>query len=468
MAYVDGGSLADHISDVRMAPADAAKLIAKLAAALAEAHRHNVVHRDLKPSNIMIDRQGEPVVMDFGLARQVNRYDVTQLTQSGMLIGTPAYMAPEQTSGRVEDIGPACDIYSLGVVFYQLLAGRLPFEGDLMSLLSKIANEQPAKFSSLDVQVDGQLETICQRMMAKKASDRFASMDEVVAAINGHLSGDGPPTIRVDQTVRTPRASASKPFNIWPLAIGGAGVATAAMVIGVVALFWSGRDATPEDPTPPASNPPVVAVPNINADVAPPVAVVPFDAPQARQHQTNWAKYLGVETEHDNSLGMTMVLIPPGEFQMGSTDEEIAAASEEARDLNLGEHYVEYIEAEGPQRDETIAEPFFMGATEVTVGQFKQFVDDTGYQTTAETNGLGGYGFVSRQQAEGFNWRNTELDQDDTHPVVNITLADAEQYCHWLSRREGVKYALPTEAQWEVRLPCRDRVALVVRRRGGA
>ena len=104
-------------------------LIHRLASALAEAHRHSVIHRDLKPANIMIDRKREPVVMDFGLARKTDTE--TRVTQSGMIVGTPAYMSPEQVTGDQEEVGPAADIYALGVILYELLTGDIPFRGSI-------------------------------------------------------------------------------------------------------------------------------------------------------------------------------------------------------------------------------------------------------------------------------------------------------------------------------------------------
>src|SRR5262249_27843258 len=157
-------------------------LLRKLALALEEAHRAGIIHRDLKPSNIMIDRRGEPVIMDFGLARRDNK-DETQLTQSGAVLGTPAYMPPEQALGDRKSIGPCSDIYSLGVILYQILAGRVPFEGTLGSIMAQIATVQPAAPSTVRAGVDRRLEAICLKAMAKKPADRYATMGELAAAL---------------------------------------------------------------------------------------------------------------------------------------------------------------------------------------------------------------------------------------------------------------------------------------------
>src|SRR5262249_41827182 len=136
MAYLEGQSLAQLLKGRPLPVRQAAGLVSKLALALQEAHDRRVVHRDLKPSNVMIDQRGEPVILDFGLAHRLCPGEV-RLTRSGQPLGTPAYMAPEQVGG-VRGMGPACDVYSLGVILYELLTGRVPFEGSLAEVLGQI------------------------------------------------------------------------------------------------------------------------------------------------------------------------------------------------------------------------------------------------------------------------------------------------------------------------------------------
>ncbi|MBV8233631.1 MAG: protein kinase, partial [Planctomycetaceae bacterium] len=143
MAYIEGRTLAARIDPARpMPPRDAAELVRRLALALAEAHRRGVIHRDLKPSNIMITEQDELVIMDFGLARRFGGDD-PELTKSGMILGTPHYMAPEQVKGDRKAMGIGTDIYSLGVILYELLTGLRPFAGNSMEVMLHIMTMEP-------------------------------------------------------------------------------------------------------------------------------------------------------------------------------------------------------------------------------------------------------------------------------------------------------------------------------------
>src|SRR5262249_42864201 len=139
MAYIPGKPISSFLAKGKLlAPKQVASLFRKIALALEEAHRQGVVHRDLKPSNVMLDDRGEPIVMDFGLARQMDTGEDARNTQSGAILGTPGYMAPEQVHGDPRLIGPKTDIYALGVMLYQFLTGDLPFNGPIMLVLAKI------------------------------------------------------------------------------------------------------------------------------------------------------------------------------------------------------------------------------------------------------------------------------------------------------------------------------------------
>jgi serine/threonine protein kinase len=193
MAFIDGQPLDRLILDEKLKdPRRIGEITKKIARGLQKAHEQGIMHRDLKPANIMIDNDGEPIVMDFGLARKVD--EDTNITTPGKILGTPAYMSPEQVDGDPKKIGHATDIYSLGVVLYQMLTGRVPFQGSFTSILHKIASEQPQKPSaiSMDIAVDSPLERICLKMMAKSPTERFPSMAAVADALDEAFPREGP------------------------------------------------------------------------------------------------------------------------------------------------------------------------------------------------------------------------------------------------------------------------------------
>lgn len=190
MAYLQGRPLQAIARSGRVLPErQVAVLVRKLALALEVAHQAGVVHRDLKPMNIMIEKRGEPVIMDFGLALLVNREDDARITQSGMLVGSPAYMSPDQVSGEPNAVGPASDVYSLGVIFYELLTGRLPYQGGTMAVIGQILTSAPPTIRSLRPDVDPALEAIVARMMARTPAVRYASMRAVADDLSDWLKG---------------------------------------------------------------------------------------------------------------------------------------------------------------------------------------------------------------------------------------------------------------------------------------
>jgi TPR repeat protein/predicted Ser/Thr protein kinase len=188
MAFIEGKSLSALARAQPLSPRQSALLVRKLALALEEAHKRGVIHRDLKPANIMIDKRGEPVIMDFGLARRVRKGD-PRLTRMGELMGTPAYMPPEQVAGDIDVMGPASDIYSMGVILYELLAGRLPFTGEPMAMLSQVLMDEPPPPSQFRPDLDPELEAICLKALAKRVADRHASMAVLATVLTDHLLG---------------------------------------------------------------------------------------------------------------------------------------------------------------------------------------------------------------------------------------------------------------------------------------
>jgi WD40 repeat protein/serine/threonine protein kinase len=178
LELVEGGSLAAKLRDKPLPPRAAARLVSLLAEAMHLAHSRNVVHRDLKPANVLLTADGQPKVTDFGLARHLD-VDSGQ-TQTGAIMGTPNYMAPEQASGQTHAAGPAADTYALGAILYECLTGRPPFQGATpLETLDQVRSREPVPPSRLEPKVPRDLETICLKCLRKEPEQRYSSAREL-------------------------------------------------------------------------------------------------------------------------------------------------------------------------------------------------------------------------------------------------------------------------------------------------
>jgi eukaryotic-like serine/threonine-protein kinase len=189
MEYIDGGSLADRLDGQPWKPDSAARLIESLATAVHHAHLRGIVHRDLKPANILLTADGTPKITDFGLAKSLGA-DVA-LTRTDSIIGSPSYMAPEQTGGAIRQIGAATDVYSLGAILYELLTGRPPFRAaTVLDTLEQVRSAEPAPPSRIQPGLPSDIETIALKCLEKDPDRRYASAAVLAAELQRFRAGE--------------------------------------------------------------------------------------------------------------------------------------------------------------------------------------------------------------------------------------------------------------------------------------
>jgi serine/threonine protein kinase len=211
MELVEGGTLAQRLAAAPPTPDEAARLVEVMAAAMHRAHLRGIVHRDLKPANVLLSFSREtpasagaaalagvsrlnemvPKITDFGLAKRFDEDDGPAPTRTGAILGTPTYMAPEQAWGRPQDVGPATDIYALGVILYEMLAGRPPFRGKTdLETLDLVRSAEPTPPSRLRPQVPRDLETICLKCLRKAPQQRYATAEELADDLRRFRDGE--------------------------------------------------------------------------------------------------------------------------------------------------------------------------------------------------------------------------------------------------------------------------------------
>ncbi len=447
MEYIAGQTLEQRM-DIKgpLVAADVLRIGQQVAAGLAAAHAVHLIHRDIKPANILLtDAAVEKAkISDFGLARAV---DDASMTSSGLIAGTPMYMAPEQARG--ETLDHRADLFSLGTVLYQMAAGRPPFRAaNTVAVLKRVCEDTPRPLDDVIPETPDWLQSIIFRLLEKNREDRFQSAQEVadlLARCQRELEHGGKVvSVANSRSAMSDLATSSEtPKSAWPKTrLMAVLLSLAVLLLTVVGPKWARWFDTliptlPQTESITASGSSAEGATTTWHDWptdAPPPAIAPFNAEQAQHHQAAWAKYLGVPVEYTNSLGMKFRLIPPGEFLMGSTPEEIAAT---LKDVFPGDMVI-------------LTKPIYLGVNEVTQAEYEKVMGVN--PSHFAPIGMG------KEAVAGL--KTTE------HPVEMVSWYDAAEFSAKLSKQEKLKpfyfregdtiapldgtgYRLPSEAEWE-------------------
>jgi eukaryotic-like serine/threonine-protein kinase len=232
MQLVEGGQLEELVTGKRFDLRRAAEIIVKLARTVHYAHQRGILHRDIKPGNILIDREGEPYLTDFGLARLVEVEST--ITRTIEVLGTPSYMSPEQAAGEVQQLTTAADVYALGAVLYQLLTGSAPFTGgSIYETIRLVLESEPRRPSLVNRSVNRDLETICLKCLQKEPTRRYDSAKSLAEDLERFLG---------DEPIRSRRIS--RPERVWrwckrkPVIAGLATALVLSALIGFAGVLW--------------------------------------------------------------------------------------------------------------------------------------------------------------------------------------------------------------------------------------
>jgi len=440
MEYVTGGTLKVNLGKP-MPWQEAAKLLAPISHALTYAHENNIVHRDVKPSNILVANNGEVKLSDFGIAKILGLDETYDLTGTQVGIGTPWYMAPEQCTG--DHIDNRADIYSLGVVYYEFITGRKPYNADTpMAVAWKHLNAplpRPRKFVPT---LPTQIEEVLIKALAKDPNHRFQKMDEFAEVLEKLVQGK---RVIVELPKKIFRMAVAI-ISIVVLGLIGIGIRSFVSEFSVQIASRVTSTISPSTTVKLMSE----AVQNVDLTKASTSTLIPRMTNTSIITPTSSSTPIPTiglgSTQISPVDGMVQIYIPEGEFLMGITEddlERLVQICQECDPYNLSDARPQSI---------IYLDGFWIDQTEVTNSQFEQFIIETGYLTSAERTQE--YSYVINPSLNNFqhdpivDWRHPHgIDSNiighDGYPVTQISWDDANAYCRWAERR------LPTEAEWE-------------------
>lgn len=232
LEFVDGGNLANKIQGTPWLPRQAAVVVEQLARAVQHAHDAGIIHRDLKPANILMTSAGVPKITDFGVAKRLD--DDSGLTRTGMVIGSPSYMAPEQAAGEAHRVGPEADIYALGAILYECLTGRPPFKGaSVLDTLEQVRLQEPVSPRQLQPKLPLDLETVCLKCLQKDSQKRFSSAAALADDLTRFIDGRpvlARPVGRMERLWRWTRRNRTVAWLLLTVAI--------ILVVAIAAVVW--------------------------------------------------------------------------------------------------------------------------------------------------------------------------------------------------------------------------------------
>jgi eukaryotic-like serine/threonine-protein kinase len=446
LEYLPGGNLADRLQGKPMAWQDAVAFILPIARALQFAHNKDIVHRDIKPSNILFTESGEPMLSDFGIAKILQYDESGTLTGTGVGMGTPGYMAPEQWTGGS---GPASDQYALGIVLYEMITGRRPYIADTPAgILIKQASEPAPNLRQFAPDLPAPVEAAVLKSMSKEPAERHVDMGSFVRELEG-LAGasmpggqpkvedlttqESPPKEQTFPVYSEPGAgktpgspspvTASGPPRKWVVIpiIGAIAVLVIACLAGLPLLrriLTSPPQATAtlqtnlaSGSTAPAALKPTSTEPSPSLTAT--ILATPSPSPSPIPEQIT------------DGEGLAMRLVPAGEFTMGGDADAALAECQKYRSDCQRDFFTD----EEPQH-QVYLDAFYVDIYEVTNAAYKLCVNAGACSPPRQ---IGSYARTSY-------YGNSQF---DNYPVILVDWVQANAYCEW---RGG---SLPTEAQWE-------------------